>query len=127
MTTTTAASTEAQSTATRTERPPADERGLSNMPPTTKVIAGDVEKAIKNDLAIMAETAPEVAASGLAATVVALAKSIDSPATSPTARSMLARALMDTMTRLLALVPDPQENATDALDDLAARRAAHRS
>ena len=61
-------------------------------------------------------------ASGLAASALALARSIDDSATSATARAACARALVVTMRELRSLVPQGEE--VDKLDELKARREA---
>jgi hypothetical protein len=68
---------------------------------------------------------PDLARSTLAASALALARELDDPDNSATSKSMCARALNDTLDRLVELAPDEDEK--DALDDLAARRAARRS
>jgi len=55
-------------------------------------------------------------------TAIALARSIDAPSTSPTARSMLARALVDVLATLSDQAPDAPA-ADDPIDVLATRRA----
>src|SRR6266550_2665596 len=66
------------------------------------------------------ELPPWLAGSGLAASALALARSIDDSATSPTARAACARALVQTMAELRSLAPAEKE--VDALDELTARR-----
>jgi len=63
-----------------------------------------------------------MARSALAASALALARSIDDSATSPTARAACARALVVTMRELRRLVPPREE--VDELDELTARRQA---
>ncbi|MEW1551559.1 hypothetical protein [Streptomyces tsukubensis] len=65
-------------------------------------------------------------APGLAAMAVSLAQSLDSIAIgdAPTSRAVVARELHAVMVRLRGLAPAAEEG--DALDDLAARRAARR-
>lgn len=66
----------------------------------------------------------ELADSALAASSLALARAIDGPS-SPTAKSMCAKALLETLDRLRSLIPTDEE--ADELDELAARRDARRA
>jgi hypothetical protein len=78
--------------------------------------------AVRRDLAALGDD--ELAQSGLAATALALARSIDNSRTSATARSMCAKALAENLDRLRELAPEKKTD--DAVDELAARRAARR-
>lgn len=93
--------------------------------PSTTHRVGDVEKAVRSDLKRINDRSPDIATSGLAATAVALAQSIDHPRTSPTARSMCAKALMDALETLNAQTPE--EARSDAVDELTRRRAERRA
>lgn len=73
------------------------------------------------DLADLARKDARLAASGLAASAMALAREMDSSENSATSKSMCAGRLLDTLDRLRELAP--REREKDALDDLAARRA----
>jgi hypothetical protein len=86
--------------------------------PTTDTVA----KAVQRDLDTIAETAPQIANGALAMTALSLAASIDDPDTSPTARSMCARALVDVISKLNDQVPEVAA-ADDPIDALASRRA----
>lgn len=81
--------------------------------------AGDVTQGVMSDLATFPT---DLRAGALAATALSLAGSIDDPSTSATARSMCARALLDTLETLRDLCPPAKE--ADGLDDLSARRTA---
>ena len=116
MTTKTVRSTPARSTRAATAAP----RGAKSSPVFPEI--GDVEKALKTDLARIRKLDPLLAKSALAASCRTLAKSLDSSETSATAKSMCARALLDTLDRLRELTPDDQ--GADDLDDLATRRKA---
>lgn len=102
--------TRGQSTHGATAPPPAD--GAAH-------VAGDVEKAVRRDLDGLAERDSELAASGLAASAIALARGIDHPRNSLTSKAMAQRALRETMDRLLELAPVP--DAPDRLDALQKR------
>jgi DNA-binding ferritin-like protein len=80
-----------------------------------------VATAVQRDLDAIAERAPQLATGALAATALALARSIDSPGTSSTARSMCARALVDVIDHLNALVPEPIRS-DDPIAQLLTRR-----
>jgi hypothetical protein len=80
--------------------------------------SGEVAKGVERDLSRLP---PDLATSGLAASALCLARSMDEPGSSPTSRSMCANALRDTLDRLLELAPENDES--DELDDLASRRA----
>jgi hypothetical protein len=81
-----------------------------------------VEAAVERDLEALGSRAAE---SGLAATALALAREMDSPKNGGTSKSMIAKALNETMAELRALAPPKQE--ADGLDDLTKRREARRS
>jgi hypothetical protein len=83
---------------------------------------GPVVKAVEHDLK---QFGADLAASGLAASALALAGEIDSPLNSATSKSMCARALLDTLERLRALAPPKKEKTK--VDDLASKRARRRS
>ena len=81
---------------------------------------GEVEAAVRRDLHVIGD--PILATGALAMTAIALARSIDAPGTSPTARSMCARALSDILATLSDQAPDAPA-ADDPIDVLATRRA----
>jgi hypothetical protein len=81
-----------------------------------------VVDAVQRDLAALALVDPELARSALAVTALKLAADLDWPRTSPTARSMVARAMLDILDRLREL--SPAAETSDALDQLTVRRAA---
>lgn len=76
--------------------------------------------AIERDLDDLADRDPVLAESGLAATALALAYELDHPGNSATSKSQCARALNETMEKLIALAP-PAAKA-DKLDEIAAKR-----
>jgi hypothetical protein len=78
-----------------------------------------VVAAVERDLA---KLPADLRDSALAATALVMAKQLDYERTSPTARSMCARVLLDTLDRLRELAPE--DTKKDKLDDLAGRRAA---
>ena len=80
-----------------------------------------VVEAVSRDLEAIRGRDEALAESGLAASALALAWSIDDPDTSATARSMCARELRDTLDRLRALAPPAQK--ADGLDELRGKRA----
>mgnify|MGYP003406300884 CR=1 FL=1 len=81
-----------------------------------------VVEAVEKDLRALAKRASGVDSSALAATALMLARELDNAGNSATSKSMCARVLVDVFDRLEALVPENEE--TDSLDDLSARRAA---
>ena len=83
---------------------------------------GDVAQAVERDLA----KAPEsVRTGGLAMLALAMAREIDRPTNSATAKSMCANCLLTTIDRLRDLIPAELE--ADGLDDLAKRRELRRA
>lgn len=84
-----------------------------------------VAEAVELDLAELGRRDPAVQSSALAATALALARDIDDPETSPTARAACARSLRETLDRLRELAPD--ELQVDALDELGSRRQQRRA
>lgn len=87
-------------------------------------IAGKVAPAIRRELRRLAERDADLAASALAATALTLAKELDDPENSATSKSMCAKALNETMEKLLALAPVEEEK--DGLDELTSRREQRR-
>lgn len=79
-----------------------------------------VAAAVRGELETMAGRAPEIRGTALAALAVAMAREVDDPGNSATAKSMCAGRLIDAVDRLRATVP--AEIQADGLDDLAARR-----
>ena len=80
---------------------------------------GEVEAAIRRDIAAIAKRDKALAGSGLALTAVALARELDGD-NSATSKSMCARALAELIDRLRALAP--AEERADGIDDLAKKR-----
>lgn len=80
-----------------------------------------VETAVTSDIELLG---PKAAETALAATALALARELDGN-NSATSKSMVAKALIDTMRELRALAPPKQEG--DGVDEIAARRDARRS
>lgn len=80
-----------------------------------------MEAAVLRDLAALAKRDSDLARSGLALTALALARQIDM-AFNGTAASNAANALVAVLKELREL--SPAEEESDALDDLARRRAA---
>jgi hypothetical protein len=115
-----AAKKSARKTKTTPRRSTAKKRPAGSKVSSTK--AASVVAAVERDLNAIAERDPELAASGIAATALALAREIDKPRGSATAKATCARALADTLERLRQLAPPPKQK--DGLDDLTARRAA---
>jgi hypothetical protein len=70
-----------------------------------------VESAVERDIKFLG---PKAAESALAATALALAREMDSPKNGGTSKSMIAKALNETMAELRALAPPKRED-----DDLA--------
>lgn len=85
-------------------------------------IEAGVAAAVARDLAEMALRAPGIDESTLAAAALELARQLDDVGNSATSKSMCARSLIETMDKLRELAPPEEES--DALDDLAAKRAA---
>lgn len=79
----------------------------------------EVVDAVLRDLSDVAERDPRLAESTLAMSALSLAREMDSES-SATSKSMCARALLETMNRLLELAPPAREG--DGIDDLSARR-----
>lgn len=78
-----------------------------------------VYASVKRDLSDLARVDPTLAASGLAASALALARMIDNKENSATSRSMCARELRETLDRLRELAPP--EEVEDGIDELNAR------
>ena len=91
-------------------------------PAQPKPSPAGVSAAVERDLKALAKRAAGVDKSSLAATALMLARELDNAGNSATSKSMCARVLVDVFDRLEALVPENEE--TDSLDDLSARRAA---
>lgn len=84
-----------------------------------------VVEAVEEDLRRIEERDPRLARSALAASAFALARDLDNPKNSATSKSMCAKALNETMGRLLELAPEaPKEGK---IDELRSRRAARRA
>ena len=95
-------------------------RGAKSSPAPRET--GDVAQAGERDLA----KAPEnVRTGGLAMLALAMAREIDRPTNSATAKSMCANCLLTTIDRLRDLIPAELE--ADGLDDLAKRRELRRA
>ena len=116
MTTTTGRSTPARSTKSAT--------GARPTKPKLPVVheTGDAAQAVERDLS---RAPKQLATGGLAHVMLAMARELDDPTNSATAKSMVGRTLLDANDRLNALMPATQE--ADALDDLARRREARRA
>ena len=76
--------------------------------------------AVRRDLRAIAKRDAALARSGIAASVVAMARELDYPWNSATSKSMCARAMREALDRLDEIAPAEEE--TDALDQLAAQR-----
>jgi hypothetical protein len=79
--------------------------------PAPRRAVGAVEKATRADIALIAATDPRLAASGLAATALALSRELDDAGNSATSKSMCAKALMDALDRLRELAPPQKEES----------------
>lgn len=88
---------------------------MAKRAPSMKVV-----DSVKRELTQIRRVDRTVASSGMAATALALARELDSPKNSATSKSMCARALTETLTRLREQLPEPA--SADKLDDLEARR-----
>lgn len=106
----------------RAPRKPTPARRKPVAPAVPKRPVGDVEAAVRRDVAEIAKRDRKLATSGLAASAIALGREIDIEKNSATSKSMCARALAETLERLRALAPPAEE--ADGIDDLAARRTA---
>lgn len=84
--------------------------------------AGRVEAAVERDLAALPS---DLRTSGLAESALALARELDQASNSATSKAMCARALSETLEKLLAMKPPEEE--VDQLDQLSARRSARRA
>lgn len=82
-----------------------------------------VAEGVYRDLAAAAAVAPALAQSALAGTAIRLAMEMENPYNSATSKSMCARALIETMEQIRALMPDGEEEG-DELDELEKRRQA---
>lgn len=89
----------------------------SRQPP---LVRRTVAAAVRGELEAMADLAPKIRGSALAALAVAMAREVDNPDNSATSKSLCAGRLIDAVDRLRASVP--AEVQADGLDDLAARR-----
>lgn len=81
-----------------------------------------VAAAVQRDLDAIAERDADLAASGLAASALALAARMDDSGNSATSIAACARALAEHLAALRALMPPVAES--DAVDELASARAA---
>lgn len=96
---------------------------------STPPLGETVVAAVRRDLEALSHLSDEgksLATGALAMSAIALAKSIDHDRTSPTARSMCARALTETLEKLRGMVPDESQEG-DGIDDLAERRQQRRA
>lgn len=93
---------------------------LSSMVAPTRVIDSTAA-----EIASLVKRAPELEQSSLAATAIALAYQIEDPFNSATSKSMCARELRETMSKLRELAPPADEE--DGIDELSARRAERRT
>jgi hypothetical protein len=94
------------------KKPPAPRRKAAAPP------VGAVEAAVKRDLSALPD---DLAKSGLAASAVAMAQSIDHPGSSFTAKSMCQARLADAMRELRELAPPVEKKGE--LHDIKSRRA----
>jgi hypothetical protein len=81
--------------------------------------------AVDRDLRALGKRDKALAESALAASARVLAAQLDDPGVSATAKSMVARALFETMNRLAELAPP--EVRHDRLDELRVRRTQRRA
>ena len=79
-----------------------------------------VTDALRAELAELDRRVKGLSGSTLAALALELASAVDDPGNSATSRSMCAKAFLDAMDRLHALVPAEEE--VDALDELTRKR-----
>lgn len=84
-----------------------------------------VRGAVESDLAELAKRDPHLPATALAASALELARQMDDPENSATAKSMCSRALTEVLDRLAAQAPAKAKG--DRIDELAQRRASRRS
>lgn len=80
---------------------------------------GDVEAAVRRDLAEIRDVDERVAESGLAFTAIELARQLDDTTNSATAKAGCAKALHSILDRLRDLAPAREED--DEVDDLKAK------
>lgn len=100
---------------------------------TTRMLKAEIADAIREteepesvEVAVQREIESlGVRGTAHAATALALARELDSTTNSATSKSMVARSLNDTLDKLRELAPDDDES--DPLDELAARRSGRRS
>ena len=124
-------------TSATTTKPGRSTAGQNTKPATvrqrrTPLYVGTVLEAVRRDLEQVAVSDRTLAESALAATALELARQLDAPTgcnhtdgvagVSPTAKSMCAGQLRDTLDRLRELMPKAAEK--DGLDDLSKRRSA---
>lgn len=105
----------AQNTGTRT-----GQRRPARSTPTRE--SGEVESAVRAQLAEVAKRDPTLARSPLAAMALSRARDIDDPMASATSKSMNNKELRETLKELRELAP-PDEKETP-LDDIRRRHAA---
>lgn len=79
-----------------------------------------VLEAVDRDLAFFAKREKGIESGTLAATARALASELDDPSNSATSKSMCARALVEILDQIKALLPPEKEG--DALDELKSKR-----
>jgi hypothetical protein len=80
---------------------------------------GAVEAGVKRDIAEIARRDPKLSKSGLAASAIVLAQSLDDSTNSATSKAMSARALREALDRLRELAPPVEQ--PDGLDALQRR------
>ena len=126
MTTSTPAGMQAQSIPAATGRPKRTKPSASRTAEDSRSGGVDltVTSAAKRDLAKIAERDPDLACSSLAMSLLKIARAIDDP-DSTTSLSMCSKSLNETLATLRELCPP--ERKSDALDDLANRRAQRRA
>lgn len=81
---------------------------------------GDMEQAVTDELARVRELDRNLADGPLAASALAMARTVDDLANSATSRSMCNRELRECLAELRELMPESR--GADGVDDLTARR-----
>lgn len=97
------------------KRPARSRSAAPKTPPVRSVTA-----SVEADLAAVAKQDKALATGALAALALSMARQLDDPGNSATSKSMCARVLLDTMSRLRELTPEAEE--ADGVDDLQKRR-----
>lgn len=100
-------------------------QGLFEQPLSGTLAPTRVIDATAAEIATLVKRAPALEQSALAASAIALAYQIENPFNSATSKSMCARELRETMSKLRELAPPAEEE--DGIDELSARRAERRT